>query len=135
MDDAAAGGELELLPPSDRGRYAVSGPSRGDRIGAANPRQVLARRDAGVVRGGRPDGPAADPPASAVRYLRLTDCFTVPELEPNASSPLYVAVIVWLPTASVVVVSVARPFTRDAGPRATLPSMNVTVPVGVPPDP
>ena len=43
------------------------------------------------------------------------------------------AVILWLPTLRLVVVDVARPMPfSDATPSVVAPSLNVTVPVGVP---
>lgn len=48
------------------------------------------------------------------------------------ASPEYEAVMLWLPTASVVLVNVVCPFVRVPVPRVVVPSRNVTVPVGVP---
>ena len=52
-------------------------------------------------------------------------------LGPLLGSPPYVAVIEWLPTASVLDVNVAAPDATDAVPSVVLPSLNVTVPVGL----
>ena len=54
-------------------------------------------------------------------------------LGPVAVSPLKVAVMVWVPTASVLVMKVAMPFASMPVPRAVVPSRKVTVPVGVGP--
>jgi hypothetical protein len=48
-------------------------------------------------------------------------------------SPLYVAVIVWLATVSALVVKVALPeVMATVAAKVTVPSLKVTVPVGVP---
>ena len=46
--------------------------------------------------------------------------------------PPYCAVILWLPAASVVVLSVAAPLERVALPMLSLPSKNITDPEMVP---
>ena len=79
------------------------------------------------------DGFADDDTAVVVAIL-LTVWVSGAELLPTKlPSPLYVAVIVWPPTASdeVVKVAVPLPFTV-AVPSWVVPSENVTVPVGVP---
>ncbi len=57
----------------------------------------------------------------------------VPVLPPKLESPLYTAVIVCIPTDNELVVKVAcaEPL-RVPVPRVVAPSLNVTVPVGVP---
>jgi len=57
---------------------------------------------------------------------------SVPLLESKLVSPLYSALMVWVPTVSVAVSSVATPPDRALVPRVVVPSLKVTVPVGVP---
>ena len=47
-------------------------------------------------------------------------------------SPLYVAIILWLPTVNADVLNVVWPELRVPVPNMAVPSLNVTVPVGVP---
>src|SRR5205085_1089731 len=51
----------------------------------------------------------------------------------KTASPLYTAVMVWVPRVSAALVTVACPLLPTAPvPSVELPSKNVTVPVGVP---
>src|SRR5690242_633 len=50
----------------------------------------------------------------------------------KAPSPLYCAVMAWIPTTVKVESRVAEPLTNGAVPNRVDPSKNVTVPVGVP---
>jgi len=64
----------------------------------------------------------------------LTVCVRAADVLPaKLASPPYTAVMGWVPTVSVVVVKVATaaPFSVPV-PRVVPPSLNVTVPVGVP---
>jgi hypothetical protein len=67
---------------------------------------------------------------------KFTDCVTVFEvLAAKFASPGYVAVIGWFPVARVLVMNVATPTPFSAPvPNVLAPSLNVTVPVGVPAD-
>lgn len=56
------------------------------------------------------------------------------ELVVEFASPLYVAVIEYVPTARLDLLSVAVPATRDAVPRLEVPFLKVTVPVGAGPE-
>jgi hypothetical protein len=47
--------------------------------------------------------------------------------------PWYAAVIVWLVRDSELVESVALPFVRETVPKVVAPSLNMTLPAGVPP--
>src|SRR5262245_41016158 len=47
--------------------------------------------------------------------------------------PAYAAVMAWSPTASADVVNVVEPPESAAVPRTAVPSLKVTLPVGVPP--
>lgn len=72
---------------------------------------------------------------TAVVVVPCTDCDTVPLLVPKPPVPVNAAVIVWVATESVLVVKVALPLvTVTAEASVVAPSVNLTVPVGVPPD-
>jgi len=73
--------------------------------------------------------------AVTVMVTAFTVTLVVPLLGVKLPSPLYAAVIVWFaPTGRAVVTRVAipMPFTVPL-PRAVLPAVKLTVPVGVPP--
>jgi hypothetical protein len=62
-----------------------------------------------------------------------TTCVTFAEVTPpNVASPEYVAVMVWLPVASAVVVYVATFEVSVTVDSTVAPSLNATVPVSVP---
>jgi len=85
------------------------------------------------------DWPAVDgfsEDATAVAVVPLTTCVTTEDvLDAKVASPLYVAVMEWEPAVSVLVanVAIAEPFSGPL-PKVVAPSLNVTVPVGVPGD-
>ena len=62
----------------------------------------------------------------------FTVWLTVLELLADFASPLYVAVIVSVPTGSFAVATVAVPPLSVAVPSVVLPCLNVTMPVGPP---
>lgn len=66
------------------------------------------------------------PPLFTV-WLRVEDVLVAKLVEPP-----YEALIEWLPTARADVENTAEPELRDAVPSVFAPSLNVTVPVGVP---
>src|SRR5712691_6123632 len=53
-------------------------------------------------------------------------------LDKKTPSPLYCAVMVWIPSAVKIASKVAEPATNGAVPNRLEPSKNVTVPVGDP---
>ena len=61
----------------------------------------------------------------------MTVCESVSELAASFVSPEYVALMVWDPTESVVVLIVAVPLDSIPVPSVVEPSVNVTVPVAV----
>ena len=64
----------------------------------------------------------------------LTVCFTVQALVLKLESPLYVALIVSVPTPSgTLAVIVTVPFDSVPEPSVVVPQVNVTEPVAVPP--
>ncbi len=66
----------------------------------------------------------------------FTTCFNTAEVLPtNFESPLYTAVIECVPTVRVEVTNVAFPLLSATAPKMVAPFLNVTVPVGVPPEP
>ena len=65
----------------------------------------------------------------------VTLCETSPALPRNVASPLYTPWMSWLPAATHEVVNDAWPLFKATTFSVTVPSMNVTVPVGVPEDP
>jgi hypothetical protein len=71
--------------------------------------------------------------AASVKPAACTTCCTAGDvLVAKFVSPLYVAVMLLVPTASVEVVNVATPPVRAGLPIFVVPSKKVTVPVGVP---
>ena len=64
----------------------------------------------------------------------MTNCGLVPRfplLVRKFASPLYTALMVWLPTAIAEIGSVAVPLLSDTVPSGVEPSLKVTVPVAV----
>src|SRR6266702_1710270 len=53
-------------------------------------------------------------------------------LDKNAASPLYCAVMLWVPASAKLALTAAAPLTSGAAPKLLDPSKNVTVPVGDP---
>ena len=102
--------------------------------------------------------PAATPPyCPDTVAVRLTDCpkldgfidevnvvvelalvtvwlTAVDVLPAKFESPVYTAVIEFVPTGSVVVAKTAEPPLSDTVPRLVLPLLNITVPVATPPN-
>ena len=77
----------------------------------------------------------AEPAGFALNGVAASFTVSVSALETLAvslTSPPYAAVMEWVPTVSVAVVSDALPPARDVLPRELPPSKKVTVPVGVP---
>src|SRR5712692_9014934 len=66
--------------------------------------------------------------------VHCTTCTSVAEVLPRKlPSPLYVAVMLWLPTCSAAdVIAALNVGPKGLVPRTTAPSRNVTVPVGAP---
>ena len=74
-----------------------------------------------------------DDTTDVVVAAMLTLCVSVEEvLLPKFESPLYAAVIECEPTISAEEVNVATPDDSAPVPNVVVPSLNVTVPVGVP---
>ena len=66
----------------------------------------------------------------------MTVCVSILLLPRKFGSPLWLAMMAWLPTVSVDVMNVACPLSSsEAVPTVVAPSLKVTVPVGVPPLP
>jgi hypothetical protein len=64
--------------------------------------------------------------------LGLTISVVFAELELKLLSPLYSAVMVWVPTVSDDMLKLALPLLRETVLRMVEPSLKLTVPVGVP---
>jgi aromatic ring-cleaving dioxygenase len=69
---------------------------------------------------------------SIVVVLSRTCWFRVAVLAMKFASPLYVAVMEWLPLVRAAVEMVAAPAVNGTASRTVVPSLKVTVPVGIP---